>query len=687
MHEIRIAELELRNFKGVTAFALEPHGLDVAIYGDNATGKTTLADAFSWLLFGVDSSGAAEFDIKTLEAGEPIHNLEHEVRAELILTGAVRLELRKVYKEVWTKRRGEADKTFTGHTVDHYVDGVPVKKTEYDARLIELADINLDGFRILTDPVHFSERVHWQERRALVLELGGELTDADVIRSNEELEELPELLGKRTIEDARKVLTAERRRVNKELERVPIKIGEARRSIPEEVPDTEAVRTELEAARLALSELDAERLSTAEGGAIAAGKEAEAMARAELVEAETAARQEDAGAAEELARQESHYAAAVITLGQEHAKASDKLERANRELATAIEHRDALRARWDLVDGEDYGDLEDKLRPASSPERDHELRELAELLEAAKAEPVSSCPTCHQALPESMVEEASAKALERFNTAKSKALEDITERGRNTAETITNLEASIPDLEAELTKAADNLAGAETALEEAKERSASEAPGEPKSSEAIDAARETLKAAEAATLAAREGVSALLAKLDDQIKEAKAEVDVLQAKITAGEAAAKAEARVSELETELSELGAELARLEHGIYLLEMFTRAKVALLEDRINAKFRTARFRLFRELVNGALEECCETVCDGVPWSSANHGARIQHGMDIIQTLQAHYGIRPPVWVDQSESITTLPAMDSQLIRLVVSADDAELRVTTAAADAADQ
>lgn len=684
MHEIRIAELELRNFKGVTAFSLEPHGLDVAIYGDNATGKTTLADAFSWLLFGVDSSGAAEFDIKTLKDGEPIHNLEHEVRAELILTGSIRLELRKVYKEVWTKRRGEAEKTFTGHTTDHYVDGVPVKKTEYDARLTELADINLDGFRILTDPVHFSERVHWQERRAVVLELGGELTDADVIRSNADLEELPEILGKRSIEDARKVLNADRRRVNKELERIPVRIDEARRTIPEDVEDTEAVRTELEAERLKLSELEASRVSTAEGGAVAAGKETLALARAELVDAETEARKETAGAGEELERQERNYAAAVTTLGGELATASDKLTAANTNLEAAGEHRDALRARWDLVDGEDYEDLEDKLRPASSPEGDHALRELAELLEAAKAEPEAECPTCHQPLPESMVAEASSRALERFNTAKATLLEGITESGRETNETITNLEATIPELEHGRDKAEANLDGANEALEEAKARTASEAPGEPETNSAIDAARETVAAAEAAIAAASEGVSALLAGLDGEIQEAKESVNALQAKITTGEAAARGEARVTELEGELSELGTELTRIEHGIYLLEMFTRAKVALLEDRINAKFKTARFKLFHELVNGALEECCETLCDGVPWSSANHGARIQHGMDIIQTLQVHYGIRPPVWVDQSESITTLPAMDSQLIRLVVSASDEALRVSNVATDA---
>src|SRR5690606_7377882 len=130
---VRLQRLKLRNFKGIREFTLEANGSDVTIYGDNGAGKTSLVDAFMWLLFDKDSQNRKDFQIKTLDAdGEPIHNLEHEVEAALELDDGRQVTLRKVYKEKWTRKRGSAVAEFTGHTVDHYIDGVPTKQSDYD---------------------------------------------------------------------------------------------------------------------------------------------------------------------------------------------------------------------------------------------------------------------------------------------------------------------------------------------------------------------------------------------------------------------------------------------------------------------------------------------------------------------------------------------------------------------------
>ena len=97
---MRLLTLRLRNFKGIREFTLEANGSDVTIYGDNGTGKTTLVDAFMWLLFDKDSQNRKDFELKTIGPdGEPIHNLEHEVEAELELDDGRRIVLRKVYQE------------------------------------------------------------------------------------------------------------------------------------------------------------------------------------------------------------------------------------------------------------------------------------------------------------------------------------------------------------------------------------------------------------------------------------------------------------------------------------------------------------------------------------------------------------------------------------------------------------
>ncbi|NLM08491.1 MAG: ATP-binding protein [Clostridiales Family XIII bacterium] len=125
---MKLNSLKLQNFKGIRQFELDAQGGDISVFGDNATGKTTLADAFMWLLFDKDSSNRKDFQIKTLGPdGEPEHGLEHTVEASLQLPNGKQLTLKKVYAEKWTKKRGSATAEFTGHTTDHFIDGVPVQ--------------------------------------------------------------------------------------------------------------------------------------------------------------------------------------------------------------------------------------------------------------------------------------------------------------------------------------------------------------------------------------------------------------------------------------------------------------------------------------------------------------------------------------------------------------------------------
>src|SRR5690606_25271113 len=96
-----------------------------------------------------------------------------------------------------------------------------------------------------------------------------------------------------------------------------------------------------------------------------------------------------------------------------------------------------------------------------------------------------------------------------------------------------------------------------------------------------------------------------------------------------------------------------------------------------RINSRFRRARFKLFRQLVNGGVEQTCETLLNGVPWPSINGAGKIQVGFDIINTLAEHYGFAPPIFIDDAVTITNIPATKGQQIRLIVSKQDKTLRV----------
>src|SRR5690625_3291157 len=231
MKRIKLLNMRLINFKGIKDLEIDFNGDDTRIYGENGTGKTTVFDAFVWLLFNKDSNNNSNFDIKTLDNdGNVIHRLDHEVEATLLIDGK-ETTLKKVYKEKWTRHRSAIEETFSGHTTDYYINGVPSKKKEYDEFIKTIVDEDI--FQLLTNPSYFNKVLHWTKRRELLLEVAGDITDEDVIASNKDLEELSDLLKDHNIDDLKKIIAAKRSEVNKAIEEIPTRIDEIHRNLPD----------------------------------------------------------------------------------------------------------------------------------------------------------------------------------------------------------------------------------------------------------------------------------------------------------------------------------------------------------------------------------------------------------------------------------------------------------------------
>jgi exonuclease SbcC len=120
-----------------------------------------------------------------------------------------------------------------------------------------------------------------------------------------------------------------------------------------------------------------------------------------------------------------------------------------------------------------------------------------------------------------------------------------------------------------------------------------------------------------------------------------------------------------------------LAGFEKSEFIIQEFTKAKVDILESRINGMFSGVKFRLFDTQINGGLVECCDALVNGVPWLDVNNADRINSGISIINVLSDHFGQTAPIWIDNSESITNIHATDSQRIELYVSEPDKILRI----------
>ena len=223
--EIKIFNLKLKNFKGIKDLEINFNCQNTNIYGANATGKTTIFDAFKWLFFDKDSNDKKDFNIKTLDSNnKAIHFLEHEVEAILVIDG-VDMTFKKVLQEKWVKKRGEEQNEYSGNETNYWIDEVPVKKKDYEEKINSLIPESL--FKLITDPSYFNNQLKKNEKRELLISISGsKLSDDEVLNSKEEFKILKDSLNGRSIDDYEKVVKAKIKDLNKEKETIPIRIDE-----------------------------------------------------------------------------------------------------------------------------------------------------------------------------------------------------------------------------------------------------------------------------------------------------------------------------------------------------------------------------------------------------------------------------------------------------------------------------
>ena len=649
MKKLKLMSLQLRNFKGITNFGVTINGGNVNIYGDNGTGKTTLFDGFNWLLFGKDSQNKKDFEIKTLDgAGKALSGIEHEVEAVLEYDGKM-ITLRKVYAEKWTKKQGSIKPEFTGHTTDHYIDGVPVAKKAYDALISNI--VAEDIFKLLTNPGYFNEQLHWQDRRKILIEICGDISDDDVIAADQALANLPAILKGRAIEDHRKIIAAKRAEINKEIEKIPVRIDEAQRGLPnvEGIFQREYIESEIASFKKQLQSKQKELVRLETGGEVAKRQRQLSEIESRLLDIQNKHRSDSGNKLYEKQTELQKLRAQLREIEDDIAGKKRSIESNKRLIELDTIDCDRLRDEW-------HKENEKTFEYSQDP----------------------NCPTCGQALPAEQLEGARAKVLVQFNTEKSRRLESIRAQGKQAKAIVDELQETNAVIAGKLETLLVNQEDVEdsiTALQ-AEIDAMSAAPG-------IEENPEYQKVLKQKT-AIEDQISALGTQSQGAIRQIKTEIDLINNDIASREKnlatlaqREQGQVRIEELKTQEKDLAAQFERLEGELYLTEQFIRTKVNLLEKKINGKFSFARFKLFNQQVNGGLDECCETTYKGVPYSSLNNAARINIGLDIINSLADHYCFSAPIFIDNAEAVTRLIDTNAQVIQLVVSETDKALRV----------
>lgn len=653
----------MENFKGVRDETHVYAGQDCEVVGDNATGKTTQMDAHLWVLTGKDSLEQADFDIKPLDADNvPIPGRPVCVTATYTDNEGHRLTLSRTYKEKHVAKRAKGGTEFSGHTTDYTVNSVPVQESEYRAKVAEFFGGNEAMIRLLGDPIHAAGRLKWTVLRDHLVKLSGDVTLDQVIERYPNLAELPKILGEHSIEDKRKIIKGEKDAATKRIEEIPVQLSEVQRGIGEELQTVNTAPLQK-----ALAELLDRKAAASTSSTIAEKRTEIAEKRTEIAKLETSM----AELRTELTR--------AANAG--HTDASARLRAVASTIGALTIERDN---KLETVEA-------NKVKIEKSKARLSELSESYKKIRADQFEFAgeTSCAACGQDLPAEKVAEATAKAEAAFNERKAKELAENMEEGKQfktlmegwTSANEQHL-AKIKELDLEIQAHEVAKGSAELAVKQA-ELPTIDVESDPDYANLIHkvaALKMGIAAIEDEITRIQSESTPLTADLQKQIDAQAHLLAEAQATNARAEAQEKAKARLAQLAAEQKSLASQVEKLTREAFLIEEFIRARVSMLEANINDKFAVTKFRLFEIQINGGINEVCEALLCGIPYASMNTAGRINVGLDIINVLGAHYGLRHPIFVDHCESNTRPLPTDAQQIRLIVAKGKAlELTQTT--------
>ena len=641
MTEIKIKRLSLENFKCHRNLTLTFDGGNASIYGDNASGKTSIYDALTWLLFGKDSAGNGEknIEIKPLDANGEVkdHLAVTAVEAVLDVNGE-ELTLRRTYKEVWTTKRGSSEQTYDGNTSEYYVSGVPCKKNAFQDKVNEL--VSEDTFRLLTSVSHFANGISWQDRRAVLFQVAGVMDDDQILATNEAFAPLVESMGRLSVEDYKKKLLAEKKKFVGAKTEIPARISECQKTIEDiQCVDFAGAKAQVEALTHKKEGVEAQILAI----------EHDSAAEQKRLEIREAQLEMTALYNENKAYRASQSAGSLdlhslknrlATLQTQHRTKVATTENERAYIADLEKNIEEARSYWISVNGDSFTG--------------------------------GTCVTCGQALPADKLQQAK----DTFEAAKQKRLSDILQTANSYKEAkaqavdrLNRITEEIAQIESEATALAGRITAEENNVVEIQDMD-----GYAERSAAINEKIQKLNNDLADMVM---NTNAAVQKLRMEKNEIIGLIATQQAIISKESLLDYSKQRVEQLREDARNAAECLEAIEKMLYLMEEYSRYKTRFVEDSINGLFRIARFRLFREQANGGIEDRCDVVHEGVPYVSVNNGMKINLGIDIINTLSVAYGVRVPLFVDNAESVTKLENCNSQIIRLVVSENDKELRV----------
>lgn len=668
MKKILIDKICLRYFKGVENKEIVLGDNINVVKGRNGIGKSTIADAISWVLFGTNQAGATKFGIKTKDKdGREIEDVAHSVEISL----SVQNEQEGLTCYVLTRSLTETRKD-DGSVTNNYtykVDGEV--ETAGDFKKVVDAICPEEVFRLCSSPYSFTQ-MDWSEQRKRLNEMFGVPSVEDVTGGDKKYDAIKELLEKDDVDKILKHLNYKRKEVQKNLDEVPVRL-EALKNVLPKAEDWAVVE------KLILEK------------------------RKEITETRKNLNTIDNGGADFIRKYQN-----ISTLNLDHKRKRIMEESAQLRLGEIIKANAEAKTACKKAVAEaeqNTEDLKQKLKSfdvalekcdARMNELDAEKADGKEKWKLIKArtwewnEDDAFCPTCKQALPEDQVQkimEESKKAFLNNQASDLKKLGDdaarIKEEVKKCEENTEYFKTQQKATQTQLDKAEAELIEARKALEKQTKKEEEKVSVETLLAEKPEYKQvcDRIKKIEAEQeKPADEGMSEedkkLKADVEKKLKDLESEREVLASRLAVKAQWEKVNAQIVGLQEERTQWKEQIDSLDEKIKAASDFQKRSCEVLEENVNRRFKLVRWKMFRRQLDGTDKPWCECSVDGVPYSDLNTAAKINAGLDITNTLKRHYGVDVPCVIDNAETVLEPLYDGGQQIRLTVTEDE-EMRI----------
>jgi len=642
---INLKQMQIENFKGIKSFALDLDGNNCVIKAENGIGKTTIYDAFLWLLFGKNSegktdSGKGRFELRPLDGdNQPIKGLVLAIEAVIEFDGVVHTFKKEHHEKV-------VKGSLRGYETLCWIDEVPKKVGEYGEYIGEL--ISEDTFKLLTDLTYFNSKMHWKERRAVLLDIAGE------IGTPEGFDELIAALNGRTVDEYKKVLAEQKKRMVKERNEINPRIDELQRGLDDYAgSDTSELESKRDAIQAEIAELDTKRNDLF-------AQEKERQANIEKL---------NSLKAQKLTREAELNNDTTGIQGLLDKKA--KIEKGISGCRQAVADVETA------IKAEESAIKNDQAEMQSAMSRLTGIRD--EYTQASEAPADDTCYACSQKLPQDKLAENNQKRQDK--------LAEIAKRGDEIKQDVNNCKASIAEHEAKIKDLNDQLEKANIKLQEGLDYQAVEVK---KLDAQIDSNHTTppqeditwqsiCKDIDLAEVEIGEPVTDQLEAIEADRTAKNNELAEINSSLSKADRMKQDKARIEELEAKEKELAQSIADVDKQLADIEQYNATYSEMIESAVNGKFKHVKFKLFSELLNGGLDDCCDATLDGIAYSDMSTGQRIFVGIDIVNVLSAHYNLSVPLFIDHAESLTLPIEANSQTVELYASRGVKELTCNT--------